>query len=134
MATGQLLSRDEILAAADMTYEDVDVPEWGGAVRVKALSGAERDQFESSVIERRGKKTRWNMSNLRARLVALSVVDESGKRLFRFSDVEALGAKSAAALQRVFDVAMRLSGMRQEDVDELLENFTDDQSDGSISD
>lgn len=128
-----LLNRDDILNVADMSSEVVEVPEWGGAVRVKSLTGAERDRFEASIIERAGKKTKMNMANVRARLVALTVVDEDHKRLFRFADVEALGQKSASALDRIFDVAMRLSGMRDEDVEELIENFTSDPSENSTS-
>lgn len=128
-----LLSRDQILGAKDLITEDVDVPEWGGMVRVKGLSGAERDRFEASIIGENTKNKRRNLANLRARMVSLTVVDAEGKTLFRPNDVEALGAKSAAALDRVFDVAMRLAGMRDEDVDELTENFIEDQSDGFTS-
>lgn len=128
------LSRDDILKAQDLVTEDVDVPEWGGAVRVKALSGAERDRFEASIIGENTKSKRRNLANLRARLVALAVVDEEGENIFRFSDVEALGKKSAAALDRIFDAAMRLSGMRDEDVEELAENFIDGQSEDFTSD
>lgn len=129
----QLLSRDQILKAQDLATEDVNVPEWGGMVRVKGLSGTERDRFEASFIGENTKNKRRNLANLRARLVALTVVDKEGKPLFRPNDVEALGQKSAAALDRVFDVAVRLAGMRDEDVDELTENFIDGQSDGSTS-
>lgn len=102
-------------------------------VRVRSLSGAERDRFEASIIGENTKNKRRNLANLRARLVSLTVVDAEGKPLFRPNDVEALGKKSAAALDRVFGVAMRLAGMRDEDVDELTENFIEDQSDGSTS-
>lgn len=122
------LSRDEILNAPDLAIEVVEIPEWGGAIRVRGLNGEERDRFEASVVQIDGKKTKMNMSNMRARLVALTAVDEQGKRLFKFSDVEALGKKNAAALDRIFDKAMELSGMREEDIDELVANFTSDQA------
>ena len=129
------LGKDDILAASDVTFEEIEVPEWGGWVRVKALSGAERDWFEASVSgeERKGKKVRMNLRNVRARLVSMCLVDERGKRLFTPNDIEALGHKSAAALDRVFDAAMRLAGMRQEDIDELTENFPDGPNDDSTS-
>jgi len=44
--------------------------------------------------------------------------------LFR-SDVKALGEKSAAALERVFDVARKLSGLSEDDVEELAGDFDD---------
>lgn len=128
-----LLTKAQILGAADVLVEDVEVAEWGGVVRVRGLSGSERDAFEADSILRKGRDVRMNMKNLRARLVAMTVVDEAGERLFGFGDVEALGGKSARALDRVFGVAMRLSGLRDEDVEELAKNFGSDQSDSFIS-
>lgn len=131
--SGTYLSRDAILAVDDVQYEDVEVPEWGGRVRVKSLTGKERDALEASMIVGKGKNANVNMSNLRAKLVARAVVDEDGKRLFNDDDIAALGAKSAAALTRVYEVAQRLSGITQEDVDELTKNSETAQSDDSGS-
>ncbi len=119
---GRYLTREAILQINDLPAEDVEVPEWSGVVRVRGLTAAERDQFEQSIVETRGKNTRVNLRNIRAKLVALTVVDEQGNRVFSDSDVEALGRKSAAALNRVFEVAQRLSGLRPEDVEELAGN------------
>jgi hypothetical protein len=133
MAKVKILTRDAILQAQDLPRELVDVPEWGGSVYVRALTGAERDAFETSIVEQRGKSTKMNLKNIRAKLVALTVVDEEGNRIFSDSDASALGKKSAAALDRVFEVAQRLSGLRPEDVEELSKNFGSDQSEDSIS-
>lgn len=127
------LNREAILAAEDLPRELVEVPEWGGAVYVRALTGAERDQFEASIVEQRGRDMRMNMRNIRAKLVALTVVDEDGQRIFTDDDVAALGGKSAAALDRLFAVAQRLSGLSKEDVEELAKNSESVQSAGSIS-
>jgi hypothetical protein len=130
-----LLGRDDILRADDLRTEEVDVPEWGGAVRVKALTGAERDRYEASIAGDRskGKDKGLRLENARARMVALCVVDAAGKAIFEPADVPHLGRKSAAALDRVFDVALRLAGMRDEDVEELVEDFLDDQGEDSTS-
>lgn len=129
-----LLSRDQILKADDTQTREVDVPEWGGTVRVKSLTGRERDAFEESTIQGQGKKVRQNMTNFRAKLVALSVVDEENHVIFSQKDVAFLGIKSAAALQRVFNVAAELSGMTEKDVEELTENLDDDPNESSTSD
>lgn len=126
-----LLTREQILGATDIITEVVPVPEWGGEVLVRSLSGAERDRFEASIVDVRGKRRSVNLLNVRARLVALAIVDESGQQVFRAGDVEALGAKSAAALSRVFDAAQRLSGLSDDDVEELKKNSRSGQSDGS---
>ncbi len=129
-----LLTRDQILKAQDLPSEDVPVPEWGGTVRVRALTGAERDAFEQSIVEQRGRSTRMNLQNLRAKLVALTVVDEEGNRIFSDSDAKLLGKKSALALNRVFEVAQKLSGLTSEDVEELTKNSESDQSEDSTLD
>lgn len=118
-----ILTRDQIMAADDLQTESVAVPEWGGEVIVKGLTGRERDAFEAALVAgRQGKRARLNLDNIRARFVAACVVDERGQALFYPSDVELLGEKSAAALQRVFEVGQRLSGLSDEDVEELAGN------------
>lgn len=130
-----LLSREQIIGAEDRTTEDVEVPEWGGTVRVRALSGAERDAYEGSLVQIRSDGTKkLTLANARARLVYLSACDEAGERLFtNEQDVNALGKKSATALQRVWEVASRLSGLTDDDVEELADTFVDAPSDASTS-
>ena len=130
-----LLSRDDILNADDSRTKDVPVPEWGGTVRVRSLSGKERDDFEASLQTRRGGKVKENISNFRARLVALCVVNENGERLFAGQgDVMALGNKSVAALQRVFNACNELNGFSDEDIEELAEDFDKEAPEASTSD
>lgn len=118
-----VLTKNEILSQSDRAIEMVEAPEWGGVVFVRSLSGEERDQFEASIVERNGRDVRTNLRNLRARLVVLAACDESGKPIFAPGDADALGAKNAAVLDRIFSVAQRLSGLRENDVQELAENF-----------
>jgi hypothetical protein len=127
------LSKAAILGASDLQTQDVHVPEWGGDVRVRGLTGTERDAFEATIAQRKGKDVKMNFQNARARLVSLSAVDESGERLFSDADVVALGGKSAAALDRLFAVAMKLSGLTPDDVKDLTENLDSGQSDDSTS-
>jgi len=116
-----ILTRGAIQQAQDLQQEIVPVPEWGGDVIVRGLTGAERDAFEGDIISQNGKNMSLNTANMRAKLVARSVIDEMGKRLFSDDDIQMLGTKSAVALQRIFDVAQRLSGMSEKDVQELSE-------------
>ena len=113
-----MLSRDAILECDDLPREAILVPEWGGEVWVRTLTGTERDAFEQSVIVGTDK----NLANIRARFAVLTVCDDEGRRLFDDSDAAALGAKSAAALDRVFAVAQRLNGFSSDDVDDLAGN------------
>ena len=117
-----LLSKTAILAAQDLQTEDVEVPEWGGAVRVRSFTGRERDAFEASMVRGDGKDRKVDLTNMRARLVGLTVIDETGQRLFTDDEVDLLGAKSGAALDRVFAVAQKLNGLSGADVEELSKN------------
>ena len=115
------LSAEQILDAIDLPAEDVEVPEWGGTVRVQGLSGTERDKFEARFVnDKGGASPARGLEMFRARMVAACVVDENGKRLFRSeAEIKRLGEKSASALTRVVDTARRLSGMTDEDQEEL---------------
>lgn len=119
-----LLSREQILGADDRKTQDVPVPEWGGTVRVRSLTGTERDAYEAGIVQLRGDGSRkFTLQNARARLVSLALCNENGERMFTDADIKALGDKSAAALERVFDVARNLSGLSEEDIEELADAF-----------
>lgn len=124
-----ILTKDLILQADDRRTQTVEVPEWGGTVIVKTLSGTERDQFEESILAG-GKR---DFKGVRAKLVALSIVGEDGERLFTFEEAEELGKKSALALDRLFGVAQKLSGFTTKDMEDLTENLSGDQSGDSTS-
>lgn len=130
-----LLTRDQILGADDRRTQDVPVPEWGGTVRVRSLSGSERDSYESGIVQHRSDGSKKvNLVNIRARLVALTACGEDNERIFSEDDVVELGKKSAAALERVFDVSRHLSGLTEDDVEELAEGLGPAPSDASTSD
>ena len=70
------LSRDDILKAADNEPEEIDVPEWGGSVLVRGMTGRERDAFELSMLQPgRGGRRVVDPANVRAKLVARCCVD-----------------------------------------------------------
>lgn len=114
-----LLTRDQILSAAKLRSERVAVPEWGGDVILRELTGEERDAYETEMVSTDGTVIKVDKTNLRAKLVAKCIVDEKNNRLFTDADVVALGKTSAAALSRCFEVVRRLSGMDEEAIEEL---------------
>jgi len=120
----KLLSREEILNAKDMRFEEVHTPEWGEGVgvRVHVLSGVERDAWEERIVRDRQKNSTGYLINIRARLTVMTVRDESGKPLFTDADIELLGKKSAAALDRVFSAAMRINRLSPDEIKELEGN------------
>lgn len=144
---------DYVLAVQDIKTEEVRVPEWDSPgveawVLVRGMTGLERDDWEAEMAPdpevarnwrrmspgQRQAVIRKRMQGARARLVARCCVDEEGNRLFSSSDVEMLAQKSAAALDRIYEVAARLSGIREGDVEELAEVIAEDPTSGSSSD
>jgi hypothetical protein len=125
---GGYLGRDAILKASALKTEEVSVPEWAdpgsGAdvVLVRELRGRERDEWEASLAVQRGRQMVPDVANMRAKLVARCVVGEDLEPLFTQQDVNALGELSAAALDRVFDVASKRSGLYPADVEEKAKN------------
>jgi len=114
-----MLNREEILAKNALESELVSVPEWGGEVRVRAMTGAERDRLEIACAQRRkaGKSTRF-----RASLAVVTVCDDNLHPIFVADDAEIIDKMPAAGLGRVADVAMRLSGISEEDAEDLEKN------------
>lgn len=115
------LNKDALLAAAkqSLPIEQVDVPELGGSVYVRGMSGKERDDWEKSLLVGKGKRREVNTANVRAKLVAKTACDEHGVQLFSDADADALGNLRADVLNRLYEKASRLSGVSEADVDEL---------------
>jgi hypothetical protein len=120
--------RDLILQKQDRETRDVYVKDWDINVRMRALTGAERDDFEASVdrMGPKGQRIR-NTRNIRARLVAKCIIDqETGDLAFKTpEDIAALGDKSAKAIDFLFDVAAEMNGMSADDVKSLEGNSDD---------
>jgi hypothetical protein len=132
-----LLGKADILAADDIAYEDVPVPEWNGSVRVRGLTGTQRSLIEATMVVAKGQDVGVRIEafrDLRERLVAASLVDEKGKRLFSDAEVARLGEKSGKVLTRLFEIASKLSGMEPGTVAELAGNSDAGPSAGSDSD
>jgi hypothetical protein len=105
----KFLSKQEIVSADDSGYEDVPVPEWGGWVRVKKLTAAERGQIEAAQVkvDKEG-ESHFDGSKLRELFAQAAIVDpNTGVRLFSAKELHLLSAKSAAAMDRVYEAATR---------------------------
>lgn len=121
------LSKSSILAAKDTKISDpIPVPEWGGDVRVKTLSGTERDAFEDAYTETK-------MKQFRVRFLVLTLCDDNGDRLFGDGDLDLLGKKSSVVITRLFDKAWSHNAFTPEAVEAMGEDSPSAQNGGSIS-
>ena len=133
-----LLNKDQIKAASDTRWEDVPTPEWGedAEVRVRALTGSERDAWEASGIVSgpNGSVQRRMPTDARSRLLVMCLIGEDGKPLFGASEVRDLAAKDGKVIDRLFDVALRLSGLDKKSLEEKKGNSPAARSGSSTTD
>ncbi len=128
--------KDLILAAEDRPFEDIDVPEWGVKVRVRGLSGTERDSYEAKAVAVRqgGKDVELRLANFRSKLVVKCLFDpENDERIFDDNEVNALGSKSGKVIDELFDLCQKLSGMDSGAVARAEGNSETDPSDSSTT-
>ena len=112
------LSKEDIFNADDLPTKDMDIPEWGGTLTVRTLTGTERDQFESAFVN----QDKIDIRGLKTRLIQLTVLNGDGNPMFTKTDLLQLNGKSASVIDRIFQVSQRLSGLTKEDAEELVEN------------
>ena len=122
-----LLTKTAILQAVDLETKDIEVPEWGGTVRLASLTASQRDKYESSILDQRGKDIKINQIDMRAKLLAWCIIDEEGTRVFSQADVVNLGSKNAGVIDRLFMIAKEMSGIGDDEeeanVNEHVENL-----------
>jgi hypothetical protein len=131
-----LLSKQQIIDADDRPAEEVEVPEWGGSVLVRGLTGEDRDAyFAAQNVPLPNGRTMQDISNATARLCARAIVDpeKPDEAMFTAGELAVLGRKSAAALERVGQVAARLSGLTEEDMAALGKDSASTQNGSSTS-
>jgi hypothetical protein len=109
-----MLNRDSILGANDLKTVDLEVPEWGGTVRIRTMTGIARQEYYRSTAAKDG-----TPKNVMEALIVACAVDEKGNPLFTSADLNALAQKSSIAINRVFESAAELNGLTQKAVDDI---------------
>lgn len=115
----KLLTRDAILAADDLKSEVVEVPEWSGSVKVRTMTGNERDALMSAMTGADGK---FNPAGYRLRMLARCIVGADGQPVFGEADLQALGQKNPIVTDRIFEVADRLNSIGEAKIQEAEKN------------
>lgn len=116
------LSRGDILGADDLDIEPVEVPEWGGTVYIRQLTGAEREAFEDETLTGDPSDPEVVRTRLRERLLVKTLCGPDGDRLLEDGDEDELAEKSGDVIGRLFQVSQEINGMTPEAVEELLGN------------
>jgi hypothetical protein len=123
-----IVSRGFILSQEDRVIEAVVVPEWGNATcYIREMAGVERDEFENYWTRRKALAVKAGEEaplpdNFRAVVCVFCMCDSKGERLFSIGDALLLGAKSAGALDRIAQAAIKLNKLSPAEVKELQKN------------
>lgn len=123
--------REKILNAQDIKSEVITVAEWGVDVEVRGLT---LDQRAKVIEGARNEDGTQNDTKVHVPLVIATAHDPETKQpIFTAADRDALGSKSAQAVDQVASVALRLSGMSQPEQETIRKNFSGTPSDGPTS-
>jgi len=114
-----MLKREDILSKTDLKREPLTIKEWGGDIFVSEMSGTLRDAWEQMLRE---KDLEGKIISPRAKLIAFTVVNEKGERIFTDSDISLIGKLSSSSLDKVTNVAMRLNGLSEDAVEDAKKN------------
>ena len=110
-----LLDRASILQAQDIQTQEVQVPEWGGVIRVRSMTLAERNEFAR-------RATAEDKVIVSAWLVSVLAVDGDNAPLFRAEDVHELERRNFRAVDRVVQAILEVNGITEKKVEEAGKN------------
>ena len=101
-----MLSREQIINAVDLPELVMDVPEWGGSIKLRGITAGQ--MIDLSDVDK---------AQFAARLLAVSLVDETGSPLFAPGEIAVLMSKNHAVIQRLTAAAIKLNSMAAEDAE-----------------
>lgn len=110
------LSIDAVLAAKNLPEKEVDVPEWGGKVKVKALSKQQQIAIRKESVS---KGMRLDETKMEGLLLVEGIVEPKFER----HHISTLFEGPSGPVDRVLTEIMKLSGMSDEDVTEAEEDL-----------
>jgi hypothetical protein len=124
--------RDKIFAAQDIPTEVVTIPEWGVDVLVRGMSAGDRITLMQNAFDQTTQQV--NMSIVYPDVVVSCTFDpDSDEPVFTPVDKDAILAKSSAAVERLANVGLRLSGIGKEEQDAAGKDSSKSPNDDSSS-
>ena len=124
--------RDKILAATDIPNELITIPEWGVDILVKGMSAGERINLQKVSYDQATGQVM--MEKMYPDIVVSCCHDPvSGDPIFTDADKDAILSKSSAAVEKIAEVGLRLSGLGKDSQDEAGKDSSSTPSDDSSS-
>lgn len=111
----RILTVEEILARTELPTEEVDVPEWGGIVKVRGFTKQEQIDIRNAATV----ADEIDMGKVELLMLVKGVVEPS----FTDAQVGQLAALAAGVVDRILLVITRLSGMDAEAMRQAQRRF-----------
>jgi len=115
------LSKDAILAAKDTDVHEVEVPEWGGTILLRSMTGEQRNNYEFWAHQQ-SKADSPDYRGIRERLIICCAVDSEGQPLFGETDLAALASKNSEVIDRLHERCQQICGMDADAVEDAAKN------------
>lgn len=110
------LNKHQIFACNDLKESYVDMPEWGGKIKIKALSVQEQLDYDAFLA------SKPKEVEMALHLIIIACIDENGNKLFDENDLPLLKKKNSANLFKIVSEILKLNKQDANDVDDLAKN------------
>ena len=111
-----LLNKAQIFACEDTVTKIVAMPEWGGDVKIRAMTIGDQIEFE-----RLNKKSK-DPSSIVCNTLLFCCIDEAGNRLFNEDDIKVLEKKSFRAVEKLFRACLDLNSLNADSLEKEAKN------------
>lgn len=98
-----MLSKEQILSITDKATKEINVPEWGGTIFLKALTFEDQDYFDSIADDK----------DQNQKMLIRIVCDADGNPLFSEEDIPALKKKSLPAFKLILKEFKAFNGFEE---------------------
>jgi hypothetical protein len=124
--------RDKILNTTDIPSEMLSIPEWNVEILVKGMSAGDRLHLQKISYDQESGQVL--MEKMYPDIVVSCCYDpETGEPIFTDDDKDAILAKSSAAVEKIAEVGLRLSGLGKDSQDEAGKGSSPTPNDDSSS-
>jgi len=117
----------QIIEADDIEMRRVPVPEWGGAIYMKSMTGQDRDNYiglvQARMVGSGDDRKISDYSGLSSHLLQKCMAKKDGSPLFSPAQVRDLQKKNSGVLNRLQTIAQEMNGLTDEEVEKYAGNL-----------
>ena len=121
------MTKEEIFNRIKTCFETIEVPVdelgKGTIFKLKALSGADYDNYQRMLSDKTGPSGISDTSEMRPFALQMSIIDEEGNLLFSKDDIAKINELPSTVLDRIFVEMAKLNGMDEAALEQAEKNL-----------